>query len=186
MQTWARLSLCAVGLVAVGATVLPFRSQARGVATPRELVATYDGLADVILGASRTETRLVHSILATTYGHAEATYNQAAAKLASNASATAEIEQLAALVSQLGNEGDAAVAGVRKRLLEGGHHHHASGEQQGLYEEGYVVVTRAAKQALLDSAGRIGKMAHAPGEAGALDLEWQKVRSEVDSLLAGG
>ena len=35
-------------------------------------------------------------------------------------SAGAEIERLAELVAQLANEGDASVAAVRKRLLEGG------------------------------------------------------------------
>ena len=185
MKPWAPFALCAAGLVAVGATVLPLQSRARPAATPAELVAAYDSLADVILGASRTETRLVQSILATTWGHAEATLEQVKAALAAGQDAAAGVEQLAALVSQLGNEGDAAVAGVRKRLLEGGHHHHASGEQQGVYEEGYVVVTRAAKQALLASAGNIAKMAHGTDVA-ALEAEFQKVRGQVVPLLGGG
>ncbi len=36
------------------------------------------------------------------------------------------------------NEGDNAIAGIRKRLVEGGHHHNAAGEEQGIFEEGYV------------------------------------------------
>ena len=64
----------------------------------------------------------------------------ASAKLGQGADATAEIERLAALVAQIGNEGDAAVAAIRKRLVEGGHHHHASGEQQGIYDPGFVIV----------------------------------------------
>ena len=99
--------------------------------------------------------------------------------------ALAEIEKLASLVSQLGNEGDGSVAGVRKRLLEGGHHHNAQGEQQGIYDEGFVVVTRAAKKVFLDAAGRIGKLAAAP-DAAALETEWQKVSRQFSELMAKG
>ena len=41
-------------------------------ATPPELVATYDALADAILGGLKSEKKLVHAILATSYGHAQA------------------------------------------------------------------------------------------------------------------
>ena len=115
-------------------------------ATPRQLVETYDSLADAILAAKKTEWNLVHTILATTYSHAEGTAKAALAKLAQGADAGAEIEKLAALVAQIGNEGDAGVAAIRKRLIEGGHHHHASGEQQGIYDPGFVIVTRTAKR----------------------------------------
>jgi hypothetical protein len=147
-------------------------------------VETYDSLADSILSLKQTEWDLVHSILAMTYRHAEGTLAQAKGKLSSGAPARGEIETLAQLVAQMGNEGDAAVAAIRKRLVEGGHHHNAAGEQRGVYEEGYVIVTREAKKGFLEAANRIGKMA-AAADAGALDAEWQNVRKLFESLHEG-
>lgn len=151
-------------------------------ATPEQLVDTYRSLADTILGAKKTEWNLVASILATTYGHAEGVMHQAQANLKANKPATAEVEKLAALVSQLGNEGSSAVASVRKKLVEGGHHHHATEEQQGIYDEGYVIVTKAAKKVFLDAAGNIGKMAQA-AKSDALSAEWQKVEKQYAEMM---
>jgi hypothetical protein len=153
-------------------------------ATPAPLVDAYDSLADTILGAKKTEWNLVHSILAGTYRHAEMLAMKAQATMKSGKSATADVELLAALVAQLGNEGDASVAAVRKRLLEGGHHHNAKGEEQGIYDEGFVIVTRKAKKALLDAASAIGKLASST-DAAALQAEWAKVEREFGSLHEG-
>ena len=73
------------------------------------------------------------------------------------AGAAAAIEALAADVAQLATEGDNAVGAVRKRLLQGGHHHNAAGEAQGIYDEGFVIVTKAAKQRLLESSRAIAR-----------------------------
>ena len=151
-------------------------------ATPAELVATYQSLADTILGAKKSEQGLVKSILAATYRHAEAAHASAQQALKSGQNARASVEKLAALVAQIGNEGDAAVAAVRTRLLEGGHHHNAEGEQQGIYDEGFVIITRAAKKAFLDSAQRIGKMAAAP-EAKGLETEWALVAKSYGEFV---
>jgi hypothetical protein len=85
-------------------------------------------------------------------------------------------------VGQIATEGDNAVAAVRKKLLDGGHHHNAAGEQQGTFDEGFVIVTRSAKAKLLSSSRAIGQMASAP-KADALDAEWKKVEAVVDELL---
>jgi hypothetical protein len=170
------LVLIAAGAPAIGA--------GHETATPAPLVATYESLADTILGAKQTEWNLVHSILATTYSHAEGLYKAAHGKLAGGEADPAQVEALAELVAQLGNEGDASVAAVRKRLLEGGHHHHAGGEQQGIYDEGFVIVTRSAKKALLDAATAIGKLARST-DAGALETEWNKVKAEFGKLHEG-
>jgi hypothetical protein len=170
-------------LVAVGAVQTPLRAEApESTATPKELVATYRTLADTILGANKTESNLVASILSTTYHHAEATLAMVHASLKARKPAKAELEKLAALVAQLGNEGDAAVGGVRKRLVEGGHHHNAAEEHQGTYDEGFVIVTRSAKKVFLEAAGNIGKMTESP-KAAALDAEWQKVKTQYTELM---
>jgi hypothetical protein len=149
--------------------------------TPRELVDTYQSLADVILGARHSETHLVQAIIGSTYRHAEGLLAKAKAKLATGKPAREEVEGLAALVSQLANEGDASVAAVRKRLIEGGHHHNAAGEQQGVFDEGFVVVTKAAKKNFLAAAAAIGKLA-AGTDAAALDAAWQPVAKEYAAL----
>lgn len=153
-----------------------------GPSTPAELVATYDTLADTILASDKTEHNLVKSILSATYRHAEAALGNAKTAIKSGGDAKGAIERLAALVSQLGNEGDASVAAVRNRLVKGGHHHNAKEEQQGIYDEGFVIVTRAAKKSFLDSATRIGKLAMAP-DAKALDAEWGAVSKQYNETV---
>ena len=158
-------------------------AESPGTSTPAELVATYNSLADAILGAKLTESNLVLAILATTYGHAQVELERARGAIKGNDSKAAEaaLENLAADVAQLATEGDNSVASVRKRLLEGGHHHNAAGEAQGIFDEGFVIVTKAAKQSLLDASHAIGQMAKAP-KADALDAEWKKVQATYAEL----
>ena len=153
-------------------------------ATPAELVATYGTLAEVILGAKKTEANLVRSILAAAHARAQAELARAekATKADDAKGAQAAVENLAADVAQLATEGDNAVAAVRKQLLEGGHHHNAAGEAKGIYDEGFVIVTRAAKQAFLDSSRALGQMARAP-KAEALEAEWTKVQATYSGLM---
>jgi hypothetical protein len=161
-------------------------AQSRTPSTPAEMVATYDALADTILGANKTERKLVQSILSATYGHAQAEAGRARAafKANDNAAAGAAIENLATAVGQIATEGDNAVAGIRKRLLEGGHHANSEGETQGVYEEGYVIVTKVAKKELLASAQALAMLAKAP-KADALDAEWKKVEAAWTKHIAG-
>lgn len=173
--TWMTCALCALLIASV--------APAQDTATPKALVDTYDSLADTILGAKQTEWNLVHSILATTYMHADGVFAKAQGKNAAGKDVVAEVEALAALVAQLGNEGDAAVAAVRKRLLEGGHHHNAAGEEQGVYEEGFVIVTRSAKKLFLDAAKTIGRSSK---DFSAVAAEWKKVQAEFTKLCEGG
>jgi len=168
----------AVALLAATVTPSAALAQSRAPATPAEMVAAYDALADTILGANRAEQKLVLAILAASHGHAQAELARARAALKAGdaAGARAAVENLSTAVGQIATEGDNAVAGVRKRLLQGGHHANSVGEAQGIYEEGYVVVTKAAKQAFLESAKAIAQLAREP-KAEALDAEWAKVEA---------
>lgn len=182
-------SLCAT--VAVLAVALSFpgvsqaQAQTRAPGTPAELVAAYDALADSILGGIKAERKLVHAILAATYAHAriEAGRAREALKAKDAGGAKAAVENLAAAVGQIGTEGDNAVAGVRKRLVEGGHLANPQGQAPGAYDEGYVVVTRTAKKAFLDASQAIAKLAAAPN-AEALDAEWKKVEAAWTQHIA--
>jgi hypothetical protein len=175
---WAPVMATAMVALAFLGGAPAARAQARTPATPPEMVAAYDALADTILGANKAEEKLVRAILAATYGHAQAELARARQMLKAGdaAGARAAVENVAAAVGQIGTEGDNAIAGVRKRLLEGGHHHNAAGEAQGIYDEGYVVITKVAKQAFLDSSKAIAMQARDP-KADALDAEWKKVEA---------
>jgi hypothetical protein len=105
--------------------------------TPKPVVDTYSSLADAILAVNKTETGLVKSILE---GHRHA---------AEGAMRRGDHEAVAANMALFGNEGDNAIGGIRKRLVEGGHHHNAEGEAKGIFEPGYVVVTKEAKVKIL-------------------------------------
>lgn len=180
---------CAPAAMAAGMLLLgngALKAQAGGAtgATPPEMVTTYNTLADAILAVEKTEENLVRAILGAGYAHSRIQMDRArqAIKGGDARAIQAALENLASAVSQIGTEGDAAVGAVRKRLLEGGHHHNAEGEAKGLYDEGYVVVTRAAKQAFLDSSRAIAALARAP-RAEALEAEWRKVEATWTGLM---
>jgi hypothetical protein len=180
----SRRSAAPVAVLAFALAVAsaPAARAANATATPPEIVAAYGGLADMLLAGDKTEYELVRAILATTFGHAEAALAKARAGGADAKQAT---ENLAALVAQLGNEGDASVAAIRKRLLEGGHHHHHTGDQADQeYDEGFVIVTKAAKKVFLDAGKAIGRLAGVTDRT-ALDAEWQKVTQQYKALFTG-
>lgn len=177
------LALLTAAVLTAVALLVPAPTAAQAAGTPAEMVSTYGALADGILALKRTEANLVKSILAATLAHGQVQLARAQRAIGADAKAAgAAVEALAADVSQLGTEGDNAVGAVRKRLLEGGHHHNAAGEAQGLYDEGYVVVTRAARAKLLESARAIAGMAAAP-KSDALGAEWKKVEGIMAGLL---
>jgi len=131
MKARTFLLVAVVGLVA-----LPTLAQE----TPAPMVKAYDTLAKIILEVRQAEEDYVRAILD---GHYHG------AKMLAKRGAYAEA---AANMALFANEGDNAVAGIRKRLIEGGHHHNAAGEEQGVFEEGYVIITRKAKKQALDAS----------------------------------
>jgi hypothetical protein len=161
------------------------QAPAPGPATPKELVDTYDALADTILASHKTERKLVLSILAATYAQAQGGVMSAAGALKAGdiTSAKTAVQNVAAAVGQIATEGDNSVAGIRKRLLEGGHHANSEGEAQGIYEEGYVIVTKAAKKTFLDSSQAIAMLAQKPTSEG-LFTEWKKVQDAWNQHIA--
>ena len=155
------------GTILVGALVIAAASFALGAETKKSLVATYDTLADTILGAKRTEDNLVRAILE---DHA------AASRRAFDAG---KWEEAAAEMALFANEGDNQVGGIRKRLLAGGHHHNAEGEAKGIFEEGYVLVTKDAKKACLDAAAAL----QAAGDDAKRKAAWDAFDAAASPLL---
>lgn len=135
--------------------------------TPPAVVASYEALADTILAVRRAEAALVRSLLD---GHRHA---------AETLKARGDWQGAAAQIALFGNEGDNAIGGVRKRLLEGGHHYNAGGEEQGVFEQGYVVVTKEAKKNLLVLARTIRT---ASGDA-AREKAWSEFTAIAEKLL---
>ena len=161
----------------------PAAAQTKELPTAPEFVATYNSLADAILALHTGEENMVRSILAAAYEHADDHLNRAhQAIIAKNAAdAKSLVEALAVDVGQLATEGDNSVGAVRKRLILGGAHHNAAGEAQGIFEEGYVIVTKAAKAKLLESSRAIAQMSSAP-KAPELNAEWRKVQAVYTEL----
>jgi hypothetical protein len=95
-------------VAATAAFVVPAaaRAQAPPPATPREMVAAYEALADTILGANKTEVKLVQAILAASYGHAQGEVARARQALKANdaAAARSAVENVAAAVGQIGRK----------------------------------------------------------------------------------
>ena len=158
--------------------------------TPKPMVDTYSALADAILGLKHAEVAFVTTLLESHYGHA-----QAATMKGDYANASAQM----ALVA---NEGDNAIAGIRKRLVDGGHHHHhADGEghhhaddeghhaddegshhaddaSDSEYDTGFVIVTKAAKAEMLAASAA---MRSASDEASA-KAAWDKFAAAYAAL----
>ena len=158
------LAAALVSVASLAAIAVPAAAQS----TPPSMAQAYEALADVILGARAAEANLVRALLD---GHRRAA--EAAFQSGDFAGAAAEMALFA-------NEGDNAVGGVRKRLIEGGHHHNADGEQKGIYDPGFVIVTKVAKQAALASSANLRK-ATTDAERQAAWAEFAKV---ADELLA--
>lgn len=156
-----RLHVC----VAVAAMALLSFAQE----TPRPVVDTYNSIADAILATKNAETGIVKTILD---GHLQAA--EAAAK-------RGDSEAVAANMALFGNEGDNSVGGIRKRLLEGGHHHNAEGEAKGIYEPGYVVVTKEAKMTCLAASAAYRKATTDAERKKA----WDEFAAVAATLLAG-
>ena len=160
MKTKISLAVLAVVLIA-----LPTLAQK----TPEKVVAAYDALANIILDMREAEYDFVVAVLD---GHAHG------AKILFE---RGNYEGAAAEMALFANEGDNAMGGVRKRLLEGGHHFNAEGEEQGIYEPGYVVVTREAKQKLLAASAELRQAK----DDVARQAAWDKFAKVAKPLLAG-
>jgi opacity protein-like surface antigen len=154
-------------LIAAAVLALLTASAALAADTPQPLVRAYDALADAILGVKRSEFQLVRSIL--DQHHRNAALQVEAGKY----------PDAATNMTLFATEGGNAVAGIRKRLLEGGHHHNAEGEAKGIYEPGFVIVTRTAKKALLEAAA---EMRAAKDPAAAREI-WSRFEAIAAPLL---
>lgn len=175
------LFTCLLMAVIVMVPTLGAHHESGSVATPAQLVASYDSLADIIIAGKKTEWNLVHAILSSTYSHGQATVGMIRSKLEAGEDASEQIEKLATLVAQIGTEGDSAVNAVRKRLVEAGHHHHASAGDEEIYDTGYVIVTREAKKVFLEAAGSLARMTTS-ADLAQVEAQWQKVETQFRAL----
>lgn len=136
------------------------------------MVITYEALADTILSVKRAESSFVRALLESHFSAASAAFEQG------------DYEGAAAHMALFANEGDNAIAGVRKRLVEGGHHHHhhASDDDDDEYDQGFVIVDKANKASLLEAAA---KMRQAQREGDAKDA-WERFETTAEALLTKG
>ena len=156
-------------LVLGGTLVIAAASFALGAQTRKSLVATYDSIADTILGANKAEHNVVVAIIE---GHHAAAWR---------AFEAGKFDESAAEMALFANEGDNAVGGIRKRLLEGGHHHNAEGEEKGVYEAGFVVVTKDQKTKLLAASAAL----QAAGDEGGRKAAWASFNAVAMPICEG-
>ena len=137
--------------------------------TPKSIVEAYDALADTILSVRAAESTFVTAMLD---GHLHA---------AKSLMKAGDWEGAAAQMALFANEGDNNIGGVRKKLLEGGHHFNADGEEQGIYEPGYVIVTREAKVGILEASKELRLAQDEEGRKAA----WKKFAGIAKPLIMG-
>jgi hypothetical protein len=160
-----KLALLAASVLLTG---LGFAASRAHQATPKTTVACYSSLADAILALHTTEEEFVRALLDAHY--------QAARSFREHGMH----EQAAAEMALFGNEGDNAIGGVRKKLLDGGHHHNAEGEAQGIFEPGYVLVTKKIKEGVLAASSAL----RAAKDDAAREKAWKDFAALADPLLA--
>ena len=149
------------------AAVIAATSFALGAETRKSLVQSYSSLADTILGAKKTEEGLVRVIL-----------EQHAAR-AKRAFGAEKWEDSAAEMALFANEGDNQVGGIRNRLVEGGHHHNAEGEAKGVFDPGFVLVTKEMKQKALGASKDLLEAK----DAGGRKTAWEKFEKAASALV---
>jgi len=136
--------------------------------TPPGMMSLYEALADTILSAKRAEAGFVRVVLEGHRDAARADFERG------------DYQRAAANIALFANEGDNAIAGVRKRLVDGGHHHHASDEGTDAYDPGFVIVDKAHKASLLEMAAQ---MRRAKNNRAARET-WQSFDAAAEALLA--
>ena len=156
-----------LGMSILGVTAATLFLNAPLQETPKPMASCYDSLATAILSIKQTEANFVRSMLD---GHFHAA--KAFMQRGDHARAAAEMALFA-------NEGDNSIGGVRKRLLEGGHHHNAAGEAKGIYEPGFVIVTREAKREALAAAAAMRQA----GDEAARKEAWEAFSQVARGLL---
>lgn len=137
--------------------------------TPKTTTAAYSALADSILAVKRSEEAFIRSVLDAHLREAELWVQKG------------DSEKAAAEMALFASEGDNGIGGVRKRLLEGGHHHNSAGEAQGLYDAGFVIITRKAKEEALAASAA---MRQAKSEADR-KAAWERFAALARPLVSG-
>lgn len=145
------------GMMVGGAVVILAAGFALGAETKKTLVATYDSIADSILAANKSEHNVVVAILEFHHHSAGKAFKEG------------KFDESAAEMALFANEGDNAVGGIRKRLVEGGHHHNAEGEDKGVFDTGFVVVTKAVKKSVMAASASLQAAKDDAGRKAAWD-----------------
>ncbi|MCP4204647.1 MAG: hypothetical protein GY769_22285 [bacterium] len=136
--------------------------------SPTSMAEAYDALADSILALRAAEDGFVRVVLDDHYRGAK------------RSMARGEFERAAAEMALFATEGDNAIAGIRKKLVEGGHHHNADDGEDGEYETGFVVVTRKAKKKILAVSAAMRQA----GTDEERQAAWNDFDAIVEKLLA--
>lgn len=145
-------TLAAIALV--GACVVGLQTGNRPATTYDAVVETYEQLATAIIANNQAEESLTRGILLHLFSTARRDLGGAIG--APDSDRAMHLENAAARITDIANEGDKPVQAIRQRLLKAGHHHHHHADAET--EEDYIFVNSAEKQQLLALAREVSKL----------------------------
>lgn len=153
---WLAAGALGLAIAVAGTSVSAF--QQPGGARPRgqgmsaeaaAAVSTYENLATAIIAIEKSEDDLVKTILLGYHLGAQRHLRMAQSDAANR---KAHLEAAAAEITNIANEGDAAIRAIRQRLAQAGHTHNTDVETK----EDYMFVTNREKKDLLALAQKVG------------------------------
>lgn len=172
------LSLLVLVGLSLTANVPVLRAQASASGSSEQrLVEAYDSLADTIIALEKSETKLVHAMLAEYHGNAQHALAEARVLATAGQDPAPQLEKAAEEIGKLATEGGREVQAIVLRLQKAGHHHNtAEGES---FE--YVLVSPEARKRFLELSKQAAQLAGAAKEGRAEAI--QKLAGEVESEL---
>jgi len=135
----------------------------------RVAAATYENLANAIIAIEATENELVKSIL---LGYQAAAHGHLHAAIADEKNRRAHLEEAAADIANIANEGDKRIQAIRQRLAKAGHTHNSDATTK----EDYMFIDSKEKKAFLELARRVSQL--------NADAKPEQIRAVHDDLRA--
>jgi hypothetical protein len=114
-------------------------------------VVSYEHLSTVIIEVRKTEDQVVNTILRRHYAAAAEHFKAAGAQASGRGK---HLEEAAAEITNIANEGDKRVQAIRQRLAKAGHTHNTDADTK----EDYMFIDSKEKKALLALAKKVAQL----------------------------
>jgi hypothetical protein len=168
--------LVVITLVAYNQATSQQSAKSREESMDKSAAATYEHLATAIIAIEQTEDELVKSIL---LGYHAAAQGHLNAAVRDEAHRAMHLEDAAAEVANIANEGDKRIQAVRQRLAKAGHTHNTD----AVTKEDYMFINSKEKKDLVALAQRIGQMGAAAKTADVKTVQ-DELANAFDKAIA--